>query len=294
MNSKSSAWILAARPKTLPASVGPVILGSSLVKIEIIKENWHILLLTLLCALLLQIATNLVNDYFDSAKGLDDDNRLGPDRAIQMGWLTPKELKIGFTTVFAIAIALGSFLMFKGGTPIIIIGIASVAMAYMYTGGPFPLSYFALGEILALIFFGPIPVWGTYYLLTNDISYFPIFVGLIPGFISLSIMGVNNLRDNKNDKEKGKTTLATIFGETFARYLVVSGSLIAVCLPLHFYVRLHDQVFLAPLVLFIVHYRSWYKVLRGPIDSGLNKVLAQTGKFLFLVCLCVSVGFFNL
>jgi 1,4-dihydroxy-2-naphthoate octaprenyltransferase len=294
MNSKKSAWLLAARPKTLPASIGPVLLGASLVKLELLKQNAHIFILTLLCALLLQIATNLVNDYFDSQRGLDDHNRLGPERALQMGWLTPSELKKGFYLVFLIAILLGIFLMFKGGLPIVIIGILSVTTAYIYTGGPFPLSYFALGELLALIFFGPIPVWGTYYLLTNDFSYFPLFVGLIPGLIALSIMGINNLRDNINDKEKGKKTLATIFGEGFARYLIVIGSLIAVCLPIHFYLRLNNYIFLAPAVLFIVNFMNWHKILKGPIDQGLNKVLAQTGKFLFLVCLSTALGFLNL
>lgn len=294
MTSKKKAWILASRPKTLPASLGPVLLGASIAGSSAITSKLSIFLLTILCALLLQIGTNLVNDYFDSVKGLDGENRLGPDRALQKGWLTREELKKGIIFVFTLAFTLGLALMWSGGMPIVIIGLFSMAMAFMYTGGPFPLSYFALGEVLALICFGPIPVWGTYFLLTGEYSSFPILVGLIPGLISLSLMGINNLRDNKNDSEKGKKTLATIFGETFGRTIILLGIMGSMIIPACLYFDTKAYAFIGASLVALVFQKTWRNIAFGEVNEKLNTNLATTGKYLFLNCLICSIGFFSL
>ena len=294
MSNKASAWIEAARPKTLPASIGPVLLGISMAPHEQIIKALPIAILTLICAISLQVATNLVNDYYDSVRGLDDHNRLGPDRALQMGLLTKAQLKKGFLGVLVFSLVLGIALMMRGGTPIISIGIASIIMAYAYTGGPFPLSYFGLGEVLALIFFGPVPVWGAYYLITLQADTLPLLVGFIPGFISLSLMAINNLRDNVNDKAKGKNTLATIFGEGFGRVIVLAGISISVIMPTTLFFLFDNYAFLAAGLVSILFYKNWKIVLNGEITSELNTTLANTGKYLFINCLLCSVGFFTI
>ncbi len=293
MISKPKAWLLAARPKTLPASIGPVLLGTSLAATEQIKTALPLIILTALCAILMQVGTNLVNDFFDSERGLDGDNRIGPKRAAQMGWLSRSELKTGIILVFLMAFLLGIILMNHAGMPIIIIGLASLAMAFLYTGGPFPLSYFALGEILALIFFGPVPVWGTYFIITKSFDWLPVFVGFIPGFVSLSLMAINNLRDNKNDKENKKTTIATIVGEEKARYLVIFGIFMSSMIPLFLFFLYHNYVFLVGAFLFLRNYGTWRRVLKDPVSSELNNTLATTGKYLFTLCFVISMGFFK-
>lgn len=294
MISKRKAWFLAARPHTLPASLGPVILGGSLAGHLLLTKNILIFALTILCALLLQVATNLVNDYFDSERGLDGENRLGPDRALQMGWLKKSELKKGIILAFSLAFSIGTFLMYQGGLPIVIIGISSIIMAYVYTGGPFPLSYYGLGEVLALIFFGPIPVWGTFYLLTNRLDLFPLAVGLIPGLIAMSLMGINNLRDHKNDKAKGKNTLATIFGIKFGKFIILFGVITATLIPVGLFLMFKERTFLVVILLFFINIKNWLRIYNGPIDQELNAVLARTGKFLFLSCIISAIAFSNI
>ncbi len=294
MITKKSAWILAARPKTLPASIGPVLLGTSLASYEQIISVLPIAFLTLITAITLQIGTNLVNDYYDSKRGLDDENRIGPDRALQKGWLTKTELKKGIVFIFTLSFVLGSSLMYQGGLPIIIIGLLSLAAAYFYTGGPLPLSYFALGEVLAFIFFGPVPVWGTYFLITGDYDLFPAFIGIIPGLVSLSLMGINNLRDHKNDKEKGKSTLATLFGTNFGRGLILFGVISPCLLSISLYLQFFNSFFLIPILLFLIFIKTWKIILNGEINSELNNCLASTGKYLFLSCLVNALGFFTI
>lgn len=291
MISKKKAWLLATRPKTLPASIGPVILGASLVDPDLVTKNLPTLVLTLLCAVTLQIGTNLVNDYYDSVRGLDDDNRLGPDRALQKGWLTREELKKGIIFVFTLALTMGAFLMYSGGLPIIAIGVFSILMAFMYTGGPLPLSYFGLGEVLALICFGPIPVWGTAFLLDKRFTWDAAIIGLVPGLVSMSLMAINNLRDHVNDKAKGKRTLATMAGPTFARGLVIMGVFTSIVIPTHFGFSTGVIQFYLPIIVFFAFSKNWWKVISGPIDSSLNNVLANTGKFLFLNCIGTAIGF---
>lgn len=293
MINKPTAWLLAARPKTLPASLGPVLLGTSLAATDQIKAVIPLLIITTLCALLMQIGTNLVNDYFDSERGLDGENRLGPSRAAQMGWLTRAELKVGIILVFSIAFLLGIILMNHGGLPIIIIGLLSMSMAFLYTGGPYPLSYFALGEVLALIFFGPVPVWGTYFIITKSFDLIPALIGFIPGFVALSIMAINNLRDHVNDRENKKTTMATILGEEKARYLVIFGIFMSSMIPLFLFFLYHNYIFLLASFLFLKNYATWRRILSAPITSELNNALAATGKYLFILCFVVAMGFIN-
>jgi 1,4-dihydroxy-2-naphthoate octaprenyltransferase len=156
-------WILAARPKTLPAAASPVILGTALSYHDGIFHSF-ILLMTLLAAVLIQIGANFANDVYDYQWGADRDDRLGPKRATQSGLITPEKMKNSMWLIFSLAICVGFYLALIGGWPIVFIGLSSIAAGIAYTGGPYPLGYHGWGDMFVFIFFGLIAVPGTYYL----------------------------------------------------------------------------------------------------------------------------------
>lgn len=254
------------------------------------KLNTTVAILTILCCLLMQIGTNLVNDYFDYAKGVDTHDRLGPTRVTQAGILAPAQVKRGYQIVFGGAFLLGIPLMMTGGPVIVIIGLASLLAAYAYTGGPLPLSYLGLGEVLALVFFGPVAVFGTYYLQTHFLNLEVVLYGLIPGFLSWSILAVNNLRDIDGDRINGKKSLAVRVGLMGARLIVIFGIMMAQVLNLNAYFLHHNKIAPLSLIITILFFKVWRTVLIDPISSKLNNTLAAIGKFLFINCLIFSLG----
>jgi len=279
----------AARPKTLPASVSPVILGLALAWNQTQHFDIAVGVITLLCALLLQISSNFINDYFDFKSGVDHQQRLGPVRATSAGLVTPSQMKKAFLFTMSLAFVLGIFLMKTGGTPIIIIGISSLLGAYLYTGGPFPLSHMALGEVAAFIFFGPVAVWGTTYLQTKQMDMLPAYVGMIPGFFSAAIMSINNLRDRDSDAQTKKTTVMTLLNEQQSRFLVGVLLLAPVFTGLVLSVRF-DRAYALTFIALITLRPSMMFVLKEKIDQRLNLHLAMTGKGLFLASLAMSLG----
>lgn len=205
-------WILAIRPRTLPAAASGVVMGGALA--------WHdgflrldAMLACLSAALLLQIGSNLANDVFDFERGADTPERLGPTRVTQAGLLTPSQVKFGMAVVFGLAALFGLYLTWLGGLPIIVIGIAAILSAIAYTGGPFPLGYYGLGDFFVFIFFGLASVAGTYYVQAGFISSAAWWMAIPPGLIVTAILVVNNLRDLENDRRAGKRTLAVLLGE---------------------------------------------------------------------------------
>ncbi|OUR94201.1 1,4-dihydroxy-2-naphthoate octaprenyltransferase [Halobacteriovorax marinus] len=287
---KTSAWIMATRPKTLTAAVGPVILGLAISHHYQRETSLITFFIILITALLLQVGTNLVNDYYDTIRGTDGDDRLGPTRVTQAGLLTPKEVRNGFILAFIMATLFGVYLMLMGGLPIVIIGILSLLFAYAYTGGPFPLSYFGLGEVFALIFFGPVPVWGTYFLLTGDYSLTPVVLGLGPGFIAAALMSINNLRDIKSDTRAKKFTLAVGLGEKKARLLTLLLVMASSFLPFFAVINLKSPWALLACFSCYLFIKTWKYVALGEVNEKMNKCLATTGKYLLLYCLLLSLG----
>tara|TARA_Y100001970_G_C14118591_1_gene795006 strand:+ start:31 stop:951 length:921 start_codon:yes stop_codon:yes gene_type:complete len=290
--SKLSIWIMAIRPKTLLASQGPVLLGLFLAFDYNQSINLLVAVLTLLCALLMQIGTNLVNDYFDHFTGVDSESRLGPERVTSNGLLTPQDVKTGYFICFITSFLLGCFLMSVGGYPIIIIGLLSLLMAYAYTGGPFPLSHFALGELIAIIFFGPVAVWGTYFLQTKSFDSLPVLIGLGPGFIAGTLMSINNLRDRVNDKKASKITLAVLMGEKRARLLTLFTVILSGTIPTITYFLKPNPYLILPALTPLLFLKNWTYLKKGPINGHLNVVLAKTGQYLFLYCLFFSLSYF--
>lgn len=211
-----SLWWRAARPKTLAAGVVPVIVGAG-AALGTGEVRWPAVALALLCSLLIQVGTNLANDVFDYEKGADTSARLGPARATQAGWVTPRQMRAAMMLVFAAAVAAGGVLVVLGGWPILLIGILAVASGIAYTGGPYPLGYNGLGDLFVFVFFGPVAVAGTAYLAYGAWSPVAVAAGLPVGALSAAILVVNNLRDRHTDAAAGKKTLAVRFGDRFAR-----------------------------------------------------------------------------
>jgi 1,4-dihydroxy-2-naphthoate octaprenyltransferase len=287
---KLKVWIDSARPKTLFAAVGPVMIGAAMAFSD---GDIHVitLIVTLITAVLIQIGTNFANDYYDFVKGADTSQRTGPTRATQAGLVTPAKMKKAFITTFGLTLLLGAYLVLKGGTPILIIGIASVLCGILYTAGPLPIGYIGLGDLFVLIFFGPVAVGGTYYLQTKAINANVLIAGLAPGLIASAILTVNNLRDFATDKIAGKKTLVVRFGLRFGltEYLfcVIGACLVPVYLCIssgsHFY----------SLLAFLTLIAAWgpiKTVCSKPTAQALNEVLAQTARLLIIFSLLFSIG----
>lgn len=206
------AWMLAIRPRTLPAAAAGIVMGAALAW----RDGFFRLDASLVClftALLLQIGSNLANDVFDFERGTDTAERLGPTRVTQAGMLTPRQVKAGMAVVFGLSAVLGLYLAWLGGWVIIVMGIAAILSAIAYTGGPFPLGYHGLGDIFVFIFFGLASVAGTYYIQAGAVTPAVWLMTVPPGLIVTAILVVNNLRDLDHDRKAGKHTLAVRLGE---------------------------------------------------------------------------------
>jgi 1,4-dihydroxy-2-naphthoate octaprenyltransferase len=211
------AWILAARPRTLTAAAAPVFLGSGLAHGHGGFSLWPALA-ALVGALLIQIGTNLANDYFDHVRGGDREDRVGPLRVTQAGLIPPTTVRNAAYLVLGSALALGLYLVWVGGLPILLIGIASLVCAVAYTGGPFPLAYNGLGDLFVFLFFGLAAVGGTYWVQTLAFGPEVLLAGAGMGAFSTAILVVNNLRDMETDARAGKKTLAVWLGHDGTRF----------------------------------------------------------------------------
>lgn len=283
------AWILAARPKTLAGAATPVMIGSALAYMDG-QFQWLPALICLLFASLMQIVANFINDLFDFLKGTDREDRLGPERACSQGWISPKAMKAGIAVTTMFACALGSLLLFYAGWELIIVGAICVLFAFLYTTGPYPLSYHGWGDVLVLVFFGFIPVGGTYYIQTHNWTSDVTIASLVCGFIVNTLLVVNNYRDRDADAKSGKRTIIVRFGEPFGRYLYLLLGLWAAWLCLLFVLEGHLWAALLPQLYLIPHFRTWQKMVRVYHGKALNAVLGETSRNMLLMGVLLSVG----
>ena len=270
------AWILAARPKTLSAAVVPVLVGSVLAARKPTAITWWVFACALIGAVLIQIATNFINDALDFKKGVDTSERLGPLRVTQAGLISAEAvMRAAWLCLFGAALC-GIPLIYRGGWPMLVVGLASIAAAYAYTGGPYPLAYHGLGELFVLVFFGLVAVGGTFYVHSLQLTAPALIAGLAVGSLATVLIVINNLRDLENDRKSNKRTLAARFGERFARAEVAFFAL-APLVAIPWIAWLGDQPWLLvtlvalPLALGVI-----FRVKRSR-GAELNRCLAMAG-----------------
>ncbi len=211
---RTRAWILATRPRTLSAAVAPVVAGSGIAAADGVFVRLPALA-ALVGALFIQIATNLANDYYDFVKGGDTAERLGPVRVTQARILSPETVFRGMVAALVAAFLTGAYLVWVAGWPVAAVGLLSMLMAVCYTGGPYPLAYHGLGDVFVFVFFGPVATATTYYVQAEAWSPGAILAGVGLGAFSTAILVVNNLRDHATDAAAEKRTLAVRFGDRF-------------------------------------------------------------------------------
>lgn len=283
-------WWVAARPKTLGAAVAPVLVGTVL---AFNAGALHLpsALCALLGAVLIQIGVNYHNDYHDYLKGTDTDDRLGPTRVTQAGWVPPETMKRATIAVFVAAFASGLYLVARGGWPVLGIGLASIGAALWYTGGRYSLAYLGLADLFVFLFFGPVAVGGTYYVQALTITPEVLAVGSGPGLLSVAILLVNNTRDIDGDRKAGKKTLVVRLGRAagVALYAACLKGALALPLVLYLWTGSHPwallTLLLAPLAIRNV------RTLSNTTDGArLNDLLAATGRLLVLWAVLFSIG----
>lgn len=284
------AWILAARPKTLPAAVGPILVGAALALADGVFQ-WGPALAALLCALLLQIGSNFANDYFDFFKGADTSERLGPTRATAAGLLTPNAMRWGMILIFGAAALVGLYLISVGGWPIFIAGVAALIAAIAYTGGPFPFGYYGLGDLFVFIFFGLVAVCGTYYVQAHTLPATVVLAAVPPGLLITAILVVNNLRDIETDRRANKRTLAVRLGRrgTQIEYLLLL--LVAYALPLWLWLGMGQSPWVLLPWLSLPLAIPLLRAVFTSTGKALNAILAGTARLSLVFSLLLALSF---
>jgi 1,4-dihydroxy-2-naphthoate polyprenyltransferase len=285
---------MAARPRTLPAAIAPVLVGTA----AAIEQHGDLrrvgaFIAALIGSIFIQIGTNLANDYSDAKRGADTVDRLGPVRVTSAGLVAPRSVLIATWLAFGVAVAAGVYLAVVAGWVIIVVGLASIAAGVLYTGGPRPYGYAGLGELFVFLFFGLVAVNGSYYVQLERLDWLPFALSVSIGCLATAILVVNNVRDMETDRRAGKHTLAVRIGRKRTRVVYIVLLLVA------FFVGLGalfaaDAPWWSDLLLAAI----WVLMTRAPTQAvakrtdgpALNQALAQTGALLGIFSLALSVG----
>lgn len=284
-----AVWVEAMRPKTLPAAVAPVVVASALAW----RDGAFVFPAALLCLLfggLIQIGTNLANDYYDFLKGADTAERVGPRRAVASGLIAPAVMRSAMFYVLLLAFGLGLILVAWGGPWLIVIGVLSVVCAVAYTGGPYPLGYNGLGDVFVFIFFGLVAVGATYYVQAGVLTLDAVVLSVPVGLLAVNILLVNNYRDVDTDRVAGKRTTVVRFGTCYARAQFTFSLAVAFgVLPALIWAG-RSPWWLLPLILLPMAWRQRTRLAASKTPSELIKLLGDTGKLLALYALLLSAG----
>jgi 1,4-dihydroxy-2-naphthoate polyprenyltransferase len=282
-------WLVAARPRTLPAAIAPVLVGTALAASEDVFRPLAFIA-ALVGSVFIQIGTNLSNDYSDARRGADTEDRLGPVRVTASGLVAPRQVLVATWLAFGVAVAFGAYLIALVGWVLLVVGLVSILAGVLYTGGPKPYGYEGLGELFVFGFFGIVAVVGSYYVQTEELSGLAFEVAVPVGLLAASILIVNNTRDIDTDRRAGKRTLAVRLGRSRARRLyVLVATLAYVAVTLTAVGEGEAWILLpwlsAPLAPSLV--RTVATRTDGP---SLNSALAGTGRLLAVFALLLSAG----
>ena len=281
-------WVMAARLRTLPAAIAPVLVGTALARTEGTFRAGAFIA-ALLGAIFIQVGTNLSNDYSDARRGADTEDRLGPVRVTAGGLVPPRQVLIATYITFGLAVLCGAYLVYVAGPALLAIGAASILAGILYTGGPRPYGYEGLGEVFVFLFFGIVAVAGSYFVQVEKLEWEAFALAIPVGLLAAAILVVNNVRDIETDRRAGKRTLAVRLGRPRTRtlyslmLLIAYVALIPVVFPLSAWVLL--PVITLPLAARLA------RTVRAHVDGPtLNAALAQTGMLQLLFCVLLSVG----
>jgi 1,4-dihydroxy-2-naphthoate octaprenyltransferase len=283
---------MAARPRTLPAAVAPVLVGTALAATED-QLHWLRFVAAMLGALFIQVGTNLSNDYSDARRGADTEDRLGPVRVTAGGLVPPKQVLVATAVAFALAVAAGAYLIATAGWELLLIGAASILAGILYTGGPRPYGYEGLGEVFVFLFFGVVAVGGSYYVQTEHMEWEALALSVPVGLLAAAILVVNNVRDLETDRRAGKRTLAVRMGRDRSRGLyaaMVYGAFVTAQIP---WIAGSDELSpwllltLASLPLAPPLVRTVRQRTDGP---SLNGALGGTGLLQLVFCSLLAAG----
>ena len=283
-------WIMAARIRTLPAGVAPVLVGTALAATQGTFKPLTFVA-AMLGALFIQVGTNLSNDYSDARRGADTEDRLGPVRVTAGGLVPPRQVLIATYIAFGAAVLAGTYLIATAGWELLLVGAASILAGVLYTGGPRPYGYDGLGEVFVFLFFGVVAVAGSFYAQTEELEWEAFVLAIPVGLLASAILVVNNVRDLETDRRAGKRTLAVRLGRERTRVLyvaMVAGAFVTAQIP-WLAGSLSPWLLLAllavPLALPVV------RTVRTRSDGpALNRALAGTGQLQLAFCLLLSAG----
>jgi 1,4-dihydroxy-2-naphthoate polyprenyltransferase len=288
--STTRLWLVAARPRTLPAAVAPVLVGTALAGSQ---DVFHPLrfVAALIGSVFIQIGTNLSNDYSDARRGADTEDRLGPVRVTAGGLMPPRQVLTGTYVAFGIAVAAGAYLAAVAGWQLLLVGVASILAGVLYTGGPRPYGYEGLGELFVFLFFGVVAVVGSYFVQTEHLRWEAFALAVPVGLLASAILVVNNVRDIDTDRRAGKRTLAVKLGRPRARALyaaMLAGAFLAP--PVIWAAGGLTGWSLLPLASLPLAVPLWRAVSTRTDGPALNGALAGTGRLLAVYSLLLSVG----
>lgn len=286
------AWLLAARPKTLPAALLPVLVGSALAAAHGSFRPVEALLCAAF-ALLMQVAANFINDLLDFLRGTDGEDRLGPKRACAQGWISPRAMRWGIAAVLIAAGCAGAWLAWLaavraalGAAPWLWgMGLACSLFAFLYTA----LSYRGLGDVLVVVFFGFVPVCGTYFVQTGTMAPAALWLGMAAGLVADTLLILNNYRDRDTDRRSGKLTLVAVLGERFGQAFYLAAGVAGCLCVVPVAVEGHAGA-LAALLYLLPHVLTWRTMVRLRSGRALDRVLGLTSRNMLIFGLLTAAG----
>jgi len=283
-------WLMAARLRTLPAAIAPVVVGTSLAGYAGVFHPLR-LIAALIGAIFIQVGTNLSNDYSDARRGADTEDRLGPVRITAGGLVPPQRVLAATYISFGVAVLAGIYLIIVAGPLLLLIGAASILAGVLYTGGPRPYGYEGLGELFVFLFFGIVAVAGSYFVQVKHLHWEAFALAVPVGLLAAAILVVNNVRDIDTDRRAGKKTLAVRLGRERTRLLyatIVYGAYVLA--PVTWLFDELDAWLLLPLLSLPIAV-PLVRLVRNHSDGpSLNRALAQTGMLQLAFCMLLAAG----